>query len=227
MRGSAVVAAAPVAAVLLALGMVAATGLSQRSDLPDWLAPRVYGFFLDSYPLFVFALVYGLARLAAAAVRPGPASLPRRAVWSVAGTAVLLLAGLYPTFGGMILRGAYATGGMAFLTTQPLWLAYALGSAVAAFAFGAIVGLFGFLASGRLRPRNGWLRRVGMAICGFLALWFAAALLGLATREGLGPWPHRAFTGAEAAFAALMILVAAVPHALVVAFRARAGGPAR
>ncbi len=221
-----VAAAAPVAAALLALGTVAATGLSQRSDLPDWLAPRIYGFFLDSYPLFAFALVYGLVRLVASAAAPGPASLPRRVVWCVAGLAVLLVASLYPTFGGLVLRGAYGTGSMAFLTGQPLWLAYALGAAVAALAFGAILGLFGGLASGRWRPRNGWLARIGMTLCSVLALWFAAALLGLAKREGMGPWPHRAFTGSEAGFAALLILAAATPHALVVAFRGRADDPA-
>ncbi|WP_187278885.1 hypothetical protein, partial [Methylobacterium sp. WL12] len=163
MRNSSVAAAAPVVAALLALGLVAATGLSQRSDLPDWLAPRAYGFFLDSYPLFAFALAYGLARLVAAAAAPGPAGVPRRAVWGVVGIAALLLASLYPTFGGVILRGAYGTGSMAFLTGQPLWLAYALGAAVGALLFGTILGLFGWLAAGRLRPRTGWRARIGGA----------------------------------------------------------------
>ena len=217
-----VAAGSPVAAALLALGVVAATGLSQHSALPDWLAPRAYGFFLDSYPLFAFALAYGLVRLVAAAAAPGPAGLPRRAVWGVVGIAALLLAALYPTFGGVILRGAYGTGSMAFLTGQPLWLAYALGAAVGAFVFGTILGLFGWLAAGRLRPRTGWRARIGFAVCGFLALWFAAALLGLGRTEGIGPWPRRAFTGSEAGIAALLVLVAALPHALVVAFGRRA-----
>ena len=226
MRASAVIAAAPVAAALIALGLVAATGLSQRSDLPDWLAPRTYGFFLDSYPLFAFALVYGLARLVAAAAAPGPAGLPRRAVWAFAGIAALLMASLYPTFGGVILRGAYGTGSMAFLTGQPLWLAYAIGAAIGAILFGAILGLFGWLAGGRLRPRTTWRARIGFASCSLLALWFAAALLGLAKAEGMGPWPRRAFTGSEAGIAALLVLAAALPHAVVVAFGRRARAPA-
>ncbi|TXM64409.1 hypothetical protein FV226_26580 [Methylobacterium sp. WL12] len=140
MRNSSVAAAAPVVAALLALGLVAATGLSQRSDLPDWLAPR----------------------------------------------------------------------------------AYALGAAVGALLFGTILGLFGWLAAGRLRPRTGWRARIGFAFCGFLALWFAAALLGLGRTEGIGPWPGRAITGSEAGIAALLVLAAALPHALVVAFGRRA-----
>lgn len=214
-------AAAPVAAALLCLGLVAATGISQRSDLPDWLAPRAYGFFLDSYPLFAFALVYGVARLVATAAAPGPAGLPRRVAWCGVGIAALLAAGSYPTFGGVILRGAYGSGSMAFLTGQPLWLAYALGAAVGAIAFGAILGLFGWLASGRLRPRDGWRARIGLAFCSVLSLWFAAALLGLARSEGAGPWPHRAFTAREAGIAALLVLAAALPHAVVSAFRLR------
>ena len=227
MRIAAVVsAAAPVAAALLALGLVAATGASQRSDLPDWLAPLAHGFFLDSYPLFAFALVYGLARLVAAAASPGPAGLPRRAAWGIAGIAALLAASLYPTFGGVILRGAFGTGSMAFLTGQPLWLAYALGAAIGAILFGTILGLFGWLAGGRLRPRTSWRARIGFALCSLLALWFAAALLGLARTEGIGPWPRRAFAGSEAGIAALLVLAATLPHAVVAAFRrARAAVP--
>ncbi|MEK6343951.1 MAG: hypothetical protein V4737_08940, partial [Curtobacterium sp.] len=87
----------------------------------------------------------------------------------------LLAAGLYPTFGGLVLRGAFATGGMAFLTHQPLWLAYGLGAAVGALTFGGVLGLFAVAANRPLRPR---LRRVGYGALAFLTLWLGAILIG-------------------------------------------------
>lgn len=225
------VAAAPVAAALAALALVAATGLSQRSALPALAEPFAYGFFLERYPLFAFALVYGLVRIVAAVSAPGPASPVRRAVLGLAGLALLAAAALYPTFGGLVLRAGYATGSMAFLTNTPLWGAYALGAAVAALLFGLALGLPVALATLRRRAPEGlWPRvRRGLAgaVLGFLALWFAAALLGLAREAGIGPWPRRAFAADEALRAGLLLLVAALPHALVVAYRAARPEPER
>ncbi|MEL6063672.1 MULTISPECIES: hypothetical protein [unclassified Methylobacterium] len=202
--------------MLLALGLVAATGLSQRSALPEAVEPFVYGYFARRYPLFAFALVYGVAHLARVAAGPGPASVPRRIAFGLSGAVILLLAGLYPTFGGVILRAGFATGGMAFLTHQPLWLAYALGAGVAAALFGGILGLFVVLARRLKRPR---LRRFGAGALAFLALWFGAAVIGLSGSLGLGPWPHRALYADEAGLAALLLLVAALPHAVLTTFR--------
>lgn len=196
--------------MLTALVSVAMTGVSQRSGIPDAIEPYAYGFFLDSYPLFAFALVYGIARLVSVASGPGPGSMPRRAVFGLAGVAVLCAAGLYPTFGGLILRGGFATGGMAFLGRSPHGLAYGLGAGVAAAMFGAILGLFAVAANRPLRPS---LRRFGSACLAFLALWYGGAVIGLAHDLGLGPWPHRALRPGEAGLAALLMLVATLPHA--------------
>jgi hypothetical protein len=209
-------ASGPILAMLLALGLAAATGLSQRSALPEAIEPWIYGYFAGRYPLFAFALVYGVAHLARVAAGPGPASIPRRIAFAVAGAVVLLLAGLYPTFGGLILRAGFATGGMAFLTHQPLWLAYALGAGVAAALFGGILGLFAIAANRPLRPG---LKRFGAGALAFLALWFGAAVIGLSGSVGLGPWPQRVLRIDEAALAALLLVVAAVPHAVVTAVR--------
>ena len=209
-------AAGPILAMLLALALVAATGLSQRSALPEAVEPWVFGYFAGRYPLFIFALVYGLGHLARVAAGPGPASMPRRIAFGVAGAAVLMLAGLYPTFGGVILRAGFATGGMAFLTHQPLWLAYALGAGVAATLFGGILGLFAIMANRPLRPR---LRRFGAGALAFLALWFGAAVIGLSGTLGLGPWPHRALRIDEAGLAAVLLVAAALPHAALTTLR--------
>ncbi|GJD33696.1 hypothetical protein [Methylobacterium aerolatum] len=214
--GAWAVAVAPLAAALTALGIVALTGLSRRSGVPDILEPYAYGYFLDRYPLFAFALVYGAARIVAVAAGPGPGGPVRRGVFAAAGLAVLAGAGLYPTFGGLILRGGYATGGMAFLTGQPLWLAYALGAGVAASMVGGIVGASGLAANGVLRPR---LRRIGGGALSFALLWFAAGVIGLAHAAGTGPWPARPITGSEAGLAAGLLAAAALPHAVFQAWR--------
>ncbi|GAN47116.1 hypothetical protein ACXR8U_03495 [Methylobacterium radiotolerans] len=208
--GGPLAAAGPILAMLAALALVAATGLSQRDAVPEALEPWIFGYFIGRYPLFAFALVYGLGHLARVATGPGPASAPRRLVFGLAGAAALLAAGLYPTFGGLVLRGAFATGGMAFLTHQPLWLAYGLGTAVGALMFGGVLGLFAIAANRPLRPR---LRRIVYGALAFLALWFGAILIGLAGDLGVGPWPRRAMRPEEAALAAGLLVAAALPHA--------------
>jgi hypothetical protein len=224
-----ILAAAPLAAALLVLALVAAVGASQRSGLPAALEPYAYGFFLDRYPLFAFALVYGLARIVAAAAMPGPASILRRAAFAGIGLVLLLAAGLYPTFGGLILRGGFMAGGSAFLTGQPLTLAYAIGAAVSGLTFGLAIGLPSLLGRARLRRAGFWRRlrgTAGTAVLSVLALWLAAALIGLGRDLGAGPWPRRAFTTDEALRAALVLLVAGLPHVLVTALRSFAPAPA-
>ncbi|SFM44248.1 hypothetical protein [Methylobacterium pseudosasicola] len=205
-------AAIPILAMLAALALLTVTGLSQRSGVPEAFEPWIYGYFIARYPLFAFALVYGLAHLATVAAGPGPASALRRLLFASAGAASLILIGLYPTFGGLILRGGFATGGMAFLTHQPLWLAYGLGAGVAAALFGGILGLFAIAANRPLRPS---LRRIGAGLLAFLALWFGACVIGLSGELGIGAWPRRAFRPPEAGLAALLLVIAALPHALL------------
>lgn len=209
---------APAFVTLLALALVGASGLSRRWGLPEALEPYAYGFFLDRYPLFAFALIYGAARIVAGSAGPGPAGATRRIVFAVVGLIVLALAGLYPTFGGLMLRGGFATGGMAFLTGQPLWLAYALGTAIPALMLGGIVGATVIAANGSLRPR--W-RRIGWGALSFLCLWFGAGVIGLAHPLGVGPWPARAISGGEAGLAAGLLLLAMAPHSLLMALRNR------
>jgi hypothetical protein len=211
-------AVGPILAMLAALALVTATGFSQRSAVPEAVEPWIYGYFIGRYPLFVFALVYGVAHLVAVASGPGPASAPRRLVFALAGAAGLALAGLYPTVGGLILRAGFATGGMAFLTHQPLWMAYGLGSGVAAALFGAVLGLFAVAANRVLRPT---LRQIGFGVLAFLALWVGAALIGLAGHLGLGPWPRRALQPDEAGLAALILVAAALPHTALSLVRRR------
>ncbi len=225
-RGAWTLAAAPLLAALAALFAVFLAGFDQRSAMPPDVAARFYGFFLDRYPLFAFALVYGLARILAAGLAPGPASWVRRLVGVLVGLALVLGVSLHPTFGGLVLRAGFGTGSGAFLNGTPMGLAYAMGAGAAAGLFGLALGLGARLA-GRPGPAptgSRW-RRVGRAllgwIAGFLALWFAAAVIGLARDAGFGPWPRRPLDARDLVVAALLLTVAALPHMALVAARLR------
>ncbi|CAO4172797.1 hypothetical protein [Methylorubrum populi] len=221
-----IVAAAPLAAALAALAAAFLTGFDQRSAMPPDLAARFYGFFLDRYPLFAFAIAYGVARLLAVALAPGRSGALRRVIGAALGLMLLLGLSLHPTFGGMVLRAGFGTGSGAFLNATPMAAAYVLGAAAAAGLFGSALGLGAALIGRPGTPRPGSrLRRAGRAIlhalAGFLALWFAAALIGLARDAGFGPWPRRPLDARDAAIAAGLLTVAALPHMLLVVARLR------
>ena len=221
------VAAAPLAAALLALAAVYATGFDQRAAMPPDVANRFYGFFLDRYPLFAFALVYGLARLPAAALAPGDASVVRRMIGLILGLGLVLGVSLHPTFGGLVLRAGFAMGGGTFLNGAPMAAAYAIGAAAAAGVFGLAMGLGTLLVGRPERPAaSSRMRTLGVALlsvlAAFLALWFGAALIGLARDAGFGPWPRRPLDARDALIAAGLITAAALPHVGLVALRSRA-----
>ena len=223
------VAWAPLAAALAALAAAYAAGFDQRAAMPPDVAGHFYGFFLDRYPLFAFAIAYGLGRILVVALAPGRAGPFRRLIGGLIGLVLVLAVSLHPTFGGFVLRAGFGTGGGAFLNGAPMPLAYAAGSAAAAAVFGLALGL-GVLVTGRpgRPPPRGRLRGAMLGLlgllAGFLALWFAAAVIGIARDAGLGPWPRRPLDLADLALAAGLIVLAGLPHALLVGWRL---GPAR
>lgn len=225
-RGRLAIAAAPLLAALTALFVVFLTGFDQRSAMPPDVAAWFYGFFLDRYPLFAFALVYGVTRILTVMLAPSAASLVRRIVGGGIGLALFLAASLHPTFGGLVLRAGFATGSGAFLNGTPMVIAYAMGAGAAAGLFGLAMGLGARLAGrpGPARSGSRW-RRAGRAllgwVAGFLALWFAAAVIGLARDAGFGPWPRRPLDARDLVVAALVLTLAALPHVLLMAARLR------
>jgi hypothetical protein len=146
-------------------------------------------------------------------------SLPRRIAGASVGAALVLGLGLYPTFGGIVLRAGFATGGMTFLTYQPMSIAFALGSAASAFVFGAALAVGVILIGGRASTAS-WGRRLANGVLrggmGFLALWFAFAVIGQAPSAGFGPWPRRALSAGETGVGMFLVLVAFLPHAILV-----------
>lgn len=217
------VAATPLVAALAAVLAVVLTGFDQNLNLPAQIESRFYGFFLDRYPLYAFALVYGLARIVCVALAPGPSGFARRLVGALVGLALLLGVSLHPTFGGMVLRGGFATGGIAFLNSVPMPIAYLLGAAVAAGTFGLALGA-GVLLVGRgwRDPVGRWrglARNLSGMVSRYLVLWYGFAVLGLARAVGFGPWPHRPMDPGDALLAAACLVLGLLPHALLVAGR--------
>lgn len=217
------VAAAPLAAALAALAVIFLTGFDQASVVPAEVESRFYGFFLDHYPLFAFAIVYALVRVLSAALAPGPSKVPRRILGVLVGLVLVLALSLHPTFGGLVLRSGFMTGGMAFLNQVPMAAAYALGAAVAASALGLVMGLGVLIVGQPSRKPAGRLRRLGRGLGSllsrFLALWYALAVLGFGHTIGLGPWPRRPLDAGDAALVAICLVVAFLPHVLISALR--------
>jgi len=206
-------AALAIAVVLLAVALVATTGLTQRSLLGTPIEDVFYGFFFDRYPLFAFAILYGVARLASIALEPGRG--PVRLLTAPLAVALLLAVCLVPTFGGFVVRAGFFSGGMSFLRGQTVEAGYVLGAAMAALTFGLALGLGGALIRLRLALSK---RAILRALLAFAALWWAALLIAAPRALGLdgaGGWPARPM-GAEAALGSAALLASALlPHALL------------
>ena len=130
---------------------------------------------------------------------------------------LFLAACFYPTFGGVILRAGYATGGMSFLRGQSAIVSIVLGAGAAALAYGTILGLCVVLA--RLSLRFRW-RKAGRVALRFAALWVGAMVLLAPSRLGIDPvgtWPMGPLAGVFALKAAMIVLLALLPHAASVA----------
>ena len=211
----------PIFAAVLAVVLVAGTGFTERSLIGTALEDRFYGFFFRSYPLFLFAAVYGAARIVSAAIADPGARKPLRAFSTPIAVLVFLAACFYPTFGGIILRPGYMTGGMSFVRGQSATIAIVLGAGAAAFAYAAVLGVCVVLA--RLTLGFGW-RKAGRVVLRLTALWLGALILLAPARLGAdltGAWPAGPLSGLQAATIAGVVALALLPHAAAVALAGR------
>ncbi len=217
----------PVVLAALSVPLAALLGFSERSFFGTALEDQFYGFFLRGYPLFLFAVAYGAARIVTAAVaEPGPRR-PLRAFTAPVALALFLAASVYPSFGGVILRPGFFTGGVGFLQGLNAHAAAVLGAAAAAFTFGLVLGACTILAT--LRVRRSW-ATLGEAVLSFLALWVGAVILLGPQRLGIdlvGAFPQRPLTLGQAGLVAALVALAVLPHALVKARRSRETQAAR
>lgn len=209
----------PLVLALLAVMLVAASGIVGASLDRTPLAFLGFGLFLDRYPIFVFAIVYGAARIVLAGVS-AQGRVPLRVVLTPIALLLFLAACLYPTFGGIVLRVGFLVGSFGFLNNIPMALAYALGAMVSGLVFASAMGLGVLLARARLRQGN----PAAGALYSLVAIVFGALVLAAPRALGgdpLGGWPLVPMSTAAAMLGGLILLVALLPHAALAAGRDR------
>ncbi|WP_372421462.1 hypothetical protein [Salinarimonas chemoclinalis] len=211
-----VLALLPLALAALCALAAGLGGVHARGLIGTPLEPFAFGYFVERFPLAPFLVVYAVARLVLLAlIPPGPSRFLRLALLPIA-LALVLAASLWPTFGGLVIRAAWFTGGMAFLQGTPLAIAYPVGALVSAGVFAAAVGLAAWIARARatlgLRAALGGLARL-------LALWFAALVVAAPAALGmpLGGWPTWPLDPLESLAATALVALALAPHAALVA----------
>jgi hypothetical protein len=215
---------APLLAALAAVALVGVTGFTERSFFGTALEDVFYGFFFRSYPLFLFALVYGAAWIVAAAAAPD-ARRGFRAFSTPVAVILFLAAGLYPTFGGLILRAGFVLGGMTFVRGGPAVASVMAGSLAAASAFGLALGPASLLARLSLRMS---LRRLVALLLRLAALWAGATLVLLSASIGFDPvgsWPVGPLEGWSILNTALAVVLLLLPDTIVAAWLAGKAGP--
>ncbi|CAA9313697.1 MAG: FIG00800068: hypothetical protein [uncultured Microvirga sp.] len=214
-RRALVRALTPLIVSLLSIVIVAATGLTTRSLFGTPLEDRFYGFFLDRYPLFLFAVCYGAAVIIAAAFEPGWRW--GRMIAAPLGAAMFLALCLHPTFGGLVLRSGYMIGTVAFLSGVPTPAAVAAGAAASALVYGLALGL-GVMLARLKRPRLAW-GSLGRSIAAVLALWLGAVILAAPWALGMpsSGWPARALTLEATLIGVAIVAMALLPHAATAA----------
>lgn len=205
---------------LIAVVLIGSTGLVQR-DLYGTLAePYAYGFFLDRWPLFAFAILYGVAYIIGSAFAGPPGRRLLRIGGGLAGAALFLAVCLHPTFGGLVLRPAFMVGGMSYLNSAPYSAGVALGAGASALVYALALGLGGRLAKARVSLTWKALRR---ALASLFALWIGALVIAAPRALGLdiGEWPRSGWTPLQTLTAAVLVTFALLPHAVLQVSAAR------
>jgi hypothetical protein len=205
----------PVAVVALAVLLAAVLKFSERSFFGTALEDQFYGFFFRSYPLFLFAVAYGVARIVVAALWAPGRRRSLRAFTAPLALALFLAATLYPSVGGFILRPGYATGGVSFLQGLSADVAVVLGAGASAFMYGLVLGLCTLIATLNFQLR--W-RSLGDALLAFITLWSGALLLVMPQRVGidfLRGFPVRPIGLDQVLPLAILVVLAFLPHAVL------------
>lgn len=218
-RSRDLLAFAPLAVAVAAAALTALLGLTQRELLASPFGDYFYGYFFDLFAPFVFLVVYALARVLVVAATARGVSLFLRLATAPLGLALILAASFYPTFGGFVLRAAFFSGGTTFLQGTGLTGAYLIGAAFSMLVFASALGLGVLLA----RLRVEFSRRAALfALLRWLALVFAASVLAAPRALGLDfpeVWPVWPLGAGEGAALTALVLVALLPHALIVRLR--------
>ncbi|WP_439574556.1 hypothetical protein [Phreatobacter sp.] len=218
----------PLLASLFAVVWAYATGLTARGideavDSP-WL---ILGVYADRFPVFAFAIVFVLVRLLVGVFVARRPMILFRLVLFVPAVALVLVATLYPTFGGIVARGAFMGGGFSLINSVVAGAGPGtlLGGAVA----GATLALLAGLARAIFDWSWGW--TLGKPIRAILALaaWAAMGAIlawGWSVLASAGAqFPRAPLTLVEMLGLLVLLIVATIPQMLVAAIGDKAKRP--
>lgn len=221
----------PLLASLGAVVFAYVTGLTTGSinaavDSP-WL---ILGVYAERFPVLAFAIVFALARLLVAVFVARRPMILFRLILLVPAAALVLLATLYPTFGGIVARGGFMGGGFSLINSVVAGgdVGTLLGGAVAGATLGLVTGLaralfdwnWGFTWA---KPIRAILALGAWAAMGAILAW-GWAILSAAGAQ----FPRAPLTLVEAIGLVMLLIVATIPQMLVAAIgdKAKRPGPA-
>ena len=203
---------------------VTARGIDQAVDSP-WL---ILGVYADRFPVFAFAIVFVLVRLLVSVFVARRPMILLRLVLFVPAVALVLLATLYPTFGGIVARGAFMGGGFSLINSVVAGAGPGtlLGGAVAGATLALLAGLaraifdwnWGFTWG---KPIRAILALVAWAAMGAILAWGWAVLSAAGAQ-----FPRAPLTLVETLGLLMLLMVATLPQMLVAAIGDKAKRPA-
>lgn len=227
-RRAAIGAMLPLLVSLFAVVWTYATGITTRSineavDSP-WL---ILGVYADRFPVFAFAILFVLVRLLVALFVARRPMILFRLVLFIPAVALVLLATLYPTFGGVVARGAFTGGGFSVINSVVAGAGPGtlLGGAVAGATLALLVGLaraifdwnWGFTWG---KPIRAILALAAWAAMGAILAWGWSVLSAAGAQ-----FPRAPLTLVETIGLLALLIVAAVPQMLVAAIGDKAKRP--
>lgn len=207
-----------------------ATGTTVRTiqnalDTP-WL---IFGLFADRFSVLAFAIIFVLARLLVLVfVATRPHVLLRAPLLAIA-AAIVLVATLYPTFGGFVARPGFIGGGVTLINSV---VAH---PTLATLIGGAVAGLMLALVTGLARLFIDWSwgltwGKIGRGLLALIAYLFMGAVLAggwSVIAAGGALFPRAPMTIVEAIGLIGLLIVATAPQVMTAALGDAARRPAK
>ncbi|QCI63730.1 hypothetical protein [Phreatobacter stygius] len=219
-RRAAIGALVPLVVTLGAIVATYVTGTTARSIETAVGSPYlIFGFFADRFPALAFAIIFVLVRLLVVAIVATRPNILFRLLLLIPAVLLVLVAALYPTFGGIIARPGFMGGGFSMLDGRITGAdaGFLLGGAISGVMLGLVTGFARGLIDWSWGFTWGRLARVILAFVAYAALG-AVLAWGWATFERAGAlFPRAPLTIIETIGLIGLIIVASAPQIVVAA----------
>lgn len=219
-RPAAIGALAPLVVTVGAVIATYATGLTAAGIEAAVQSPYlILGFFAERFPALAFAIVFVLVRLIVVAFVAHRPNILFRLLLLVPAFALVLLAALYPTFGGIIVRPGFMGGGFSIVEGRIAGAdaGFLVGGAIAGVMLGLVAGLARALVDWSWGFTWGRLLRLILALLAY-AVMGAVLAWGWATLEqGQALFPRTPLRLIETVGLVGLVIIATAPQILVAA----------